>query len=167
MAFRLIVDGHAHEINIVRRKPNLVLRIDGREHEVVSVSEATNGRHTLDIDGTPVSFARARSGDDIVVRLDGHTYDIGIVDLRAAAEGEGGGQDAIKAPMPGTVVSVQKSAGDVVQRGETLLTIESMKLQMAIAAPRDGTVAALLKHYGETFEKDEIIVRLEPLSGKV
>jgi 3-methylcrotonyl-CoA carboxylase alpha subunit len=96
--------------------------------------------------------------------VDGRTFDVQIVDPRAAAEGEGGGQDAIKAPMPGTVVSVQKAVGDAVKRGETLLTIESMKLQMAITAPRDGIIEALLKRYGETFEKDEVIVRLEQVS---
>jgi biotin carboxyl carrier protein len=62
--------------------------------------------------------------------------------------------------MPGAVVSVDKAAGEPVKRGETIVTIESMKLQTALVAPRDGVVAEILRKEGETFEKDEVIVRL-------
>ena len=56
---------------------------------------------------------------------------------------------------------MHKQQGEDVLRGETIVTIESMKLQTALAAPRDGRIAALLRREGETFDKDEVIVRLE------
>jgi biotin carboxyl carrier protein len=62
--------------------------------------------------------------------------------------------------MPGTVVSIHKSAGNIISRGDALLTIESMKLQMALSAPRDGVVAEILRQEGERFDKDDIVARL-------
>jgi biotin carboxyl carrier protein len=52
-----------------------------------------------------------------------------------------------------------------VARGETLVTIESMKLQMTLLAPRDGRLAGVRRGVGETFDKDEIVAELEPLGG--
>jgi biotin carboxyl carrier protein len=164
MATTLIVDGRTHEVEIVRRRPNLVLSIDGREHEIAGTGTSADGRRSIELGGRELDFARAHMGENVVVRLDGRTFEVAIVDPRAAAEGAGGGQDVIRAPMPGTVVSVQKSAGESVKRGETVITIESMKLQTALPAPRDGAIEALLKREGETFEKDEVIVRLKAAS---
>ena len=75
--------------------------------------------------------------------------------------------DHVKAPMPGAVVSVHKAVGDTVKRGETIVTIESMKLQTALVAPRDGVIAELNRKEGESFEKDEVIARLEAAAGEV
>jgi 3-methylcrotonyl-CoA carboxylase alpha subunit len=164
MAFRLTVSGGAHTIEIIRRRPHLVLSIDGREHEVSAPGEFGDGRLAIEIAGVVAHFVRARCGDAQVVRLGGRNFEIGIIDPRAEAAGAGGGHDDVKAPMPGAVVSIHKSVGEAVLRGETLVTIESMKLQMALAAPRDGIVAAFLRSEGERFEKDEIIARLEAIA---
>ncbi len=161
MGFRITVDGHSHAIEIVARRPHLVVRIDGREHEVSATGTLEDGRQTIEIAGTPLHFTRAHAGDSLIVRLNGRTFDTAIVDPRSETAGAGGGLDHIRAPMPGSVVSVHKQQGEDVLRGETIVTIESMKLQTALAAPRDGRVAALLRREGETFDKDEVIVRLE------
>jgi acetyl/propionyl-CoA carboxylase alpha subunit len=160
MAFKIMVDGASHEIEIVRRRPHLVVRIDGREHEVSATGSLDDGRQTIEIAGEPVHFTRAHAGDRQIVRLKGRTFETAIVDPRSETAGAGGGQDHVRAPMPGAVVSVHKQAGDTVARGETIVIIESMKLQTALVAPRDGVIAKLTRGEGETFEKDEVIVLL-------
>ena len=66
--------------------------------------------------------------------------------------------------MPGSVVEIHKQAGRAVQRGETLVTIESMKLQMALVAPRDGRARrAAERGSARLSSKDEIVAELEPL----
>ena len=47
----------------------------------------------------------------------------------------------VAAPMPGTISSMQVRSGDRVKAGDTLLTLEAMKMETALRAPRDGTVA--------------------------
>jgi biotin carboxyl carrier protein len=165
MAFRLTLDGVVHEIEIVSRRPRLTVRIDGRLREVTGDVVPGDGRHAILVDGTEHATTRARTADTQHVRFGGRSFDVALVDPRAEAGAGGGSHDHIKAPMPGAVVSVQKQAGEAVMRGETVLTIESMKLQTALASPRDGVVGAILKGEGETFEKDEIVARLEPVEG--
>jgi propionyl-CoA carboxylase alpha chain len=52
-------------------------------------------------------------------------------------------EGSLLAPMPGTVVTVHASVGDVVEEGQPLLVLEAMKMQHTIAAPHAGTVTEL------------------------
>ncbi|SMF04442.1 Biotin-requiring enzyme [Tistlia consotensis] len=159
MALALLLGAEAAGIEIVRRRPHLVVRIDGREHEVVERDEA-DGRTRIELDGRPLALACAADGNTRFLRLGGRNLRVSLVDPRdAAAAGEGGG-DEIRAPMPGSVVTLHKAEGEAVLRGETILTIESMKLQTALVSPRDGVVELLLRGEGQTFDKDEVVVRL-------
>lgn len=162
MAFRLTLAGRMHEVTIVRRRPHLVLSIDGREHEIDRLPAFGDGRHLEGVAGQRVAFARAGFHDRQIVRLGGRTFEVGLVDPFTEAAGAGGGQDAVKAPMPGAVVEVHRQAGDRVARGDAVLTIESMKLQTVLSAPRDGVIAGILRAAGAVFEKDEIVAMLEP-----
>ena len=166
MTIRLTADDVVHEVTIARRRPHLVLRIDGEEHEITQLPGSGDGRHMIEIGGHVAGFARATLGDRQVVRFGGRTFEVDRVDPFSREGAGGGGQDVLKAPMPGAVVSVHKQAGESVTRGEVLVTIESMKLQTALPSPRNGVIADILRTEGQTFEKDEIIVMLEPESGK-
>lgn len=167
MALHLTLDGEQHEIEIVRRRPRLRLRVDGREYEIAVETGAQVGR--LAIDGESVAYARALvpgQRETCFVRLDGRTLEIDFVDPREETAGQDHSRDEVHAPMPGAVISVHKGPGDAVTRGETIVTIESMKLQTALNAPRDGRLLEILKGAGEKFDKDELLVRLAPEDGE-
>lgn len=163
MSFKLCLGGSNHQVEIVRRRPHLVVRVDGREYTVEDEGSGESGPDVVEIDGELLALVRSNNARGQVIRFDGRTHDVTLVDPRAEGVDGGSGQNTIKAPMPGAVISIQKKAGEHVARGEIVLTIESMKLQTALPAPRDGVIAAVLRGEGEMFEKDEIIVQLEEL----
>ncbi|MEY2417051.1 MAG: hypothetical protein QOH53_2385, partial [Ilumatobacteraceae bacterium] len=68
----------------------------------------------------------------------------------------------VDAPMQGTIVSVDVSAGDSVVAGQQLMLIESMKMHHAIEAPCDGTVAALLVEAGATVMAGAPVASIAP-----
>jgi acetyl/propionyl-CoA carboxylase alpha subunit len=164
MAVAFSIDGEATSIEIVRRRPRLVLRIGRRDYEVVE--EAHSGsRHRLRVDGEAVEIAACREGDAAFVWLRGRTWNVQWIDPRRAAGGFAENLDEIRAPMPGVIVSVNKAKGEMVRRGEAVVTIESMKLQMSLPAPRDGIVAALNKAVEDSVAKDEIVATLFAAGG--
>ena len=69
------------------------------------------------------------------------------------ADSESGAAGGLTAPMPGRVTLVSVSEGDSVQRGDTLLILEAMKMEHSIIAPADGVVERL--HYGQGDLVDE------------
>ncbi|MDE2488192.1 MAG: acetyl/propionyl/methylcrotonyl-CoA carboxylase subunit alpha [Alphaproteobacteria bacterium] len=76
------------------------------------------------------------------------------------AEG-GGGDGAVRSPMPGKVTAVSVKAGDTVAKGQTLLTLEAMKMEYALAAPFDGKVAELSAQVGAQVSEGAVLAVLE------
>ena len=72
------------------------------------------------------------------------------------------GEEILVAPMPGVVVEIHVAQGDVVGAGQTLLVIESMKLQTAIASEIAGRVSELPLAPGDGFEQAAMLARIEP-----
>jgi oxaloacetate decarboxylase alpha subunit/pyruvate carboxylase subunit B len=70
----------------------------------------------------------------------------------ASAEGT-----ALEAPMPGMVVKWEKKVGDTVKAGETVVTLEAMKMQNALAAPVSGTIKAINFEEGQNVGKNEAL----------
>lgn len=165
MGYKVMLDGQAVTVAILARRPHLVVAIDGRRHVVDATCDGRDGAQNIVVDGHPLSFVRAATNDAVEVRLDGQTLTARPVDAVADAIATGSGANAVKAPMPGTVVTVHRRAGAIVRRGEAIITIESMKLQMALAAPRDGTIEELAVEVGDGFEKDAVLARLAPLAA--
>ena len=61
-----------------------------------------------------------------------------------------GATPLISAPMPGVILSVDVSAGVSVTRGQSLVTLEAMKMRNSIRSPRDGVVQAIHVSAGQS-----------------
>lgn len=68
--------------------------------------------------------------------------------------------DHLVAPMPGVVVNVHAAAGDRVESGQLLVTLESMKMQMEFRAPFAGQVVQTAVQPGQKVEKGALLVQL-------
>ena len=66
----------------------------------------------------------------------------------------------VKSPLPGSVIKVLVSEGQAVKKGDTLLTLESMKMENAIMAEQDGTVKQILVSAGQNVMQDDTLVVL-------
>jgi len=67
----------------------------------------------------------------------------------------------VAAPMPGLVVAVEVSVGEQVQRGDTLLILEAMKMQTAIQAERGGTVKRILARPDHVVDARDLLLELD------
>ena len=71
-------------------------------------------------------------------------------------------RDHIIAPSLGVVLSIQVQTGDRVKQGQTLLKLESMKVEIAISAPRDGVVSVVYGEHDQIVQSGEHLISLEP-----
>ena len=70
------------------------------------------------------------------------------------------GGEAITAPMPGTILAVNVTAGQAIKKGDVLFILEAMKMENEIMAPADGTVAAVAVTKGATVESGAVLCTL-------
>lgn len=64
----------------------------------------------------------------------------------------------LKAPMPGLILGVSVSEGQQVQKGDTLLILEAMKMENVLKAPADATIKAVKVQKGDRVEKNTILI---------
>jgi len=97
------------------------------------------------------------------VAQNGCTYRLEKPAPRRAASPSGEGAAAgeeVRAPMPAQVRAIQVAQGEAVERGQTLLLLEAMKMEIRIKSPANGRVARLLVSDGQAVEKDQVLVEI-------
>lgn len=87
-----------------------------------------------------------------------------VIDPRGS-EGRSAGAsadlDALSPPMPATVIRVEVKPGDAVAKGDVIVLLEAMKMELPIRAPRDGIVARVNCRPGEIVQPGTPLVDLE------
>jgi urea carboxylase len=83
----------------------------------------------------------------------------------AAGDAAGGdlpvGAEAVESHVPGSVWKLEVKAGERVKRGQTLLVVESMKMEIAVEAPSDGIVVELLVGEGRAVSPGQRVAVLQ------
>lgn len=105
--------------------------------------------------------------DNVEVILRGRLYNASVMDERAMllaeTRGELGGEHgevAVKAPMPGLIVAVSVVEGTAVTKGQTVVILESMKMQNELKAPKDGTVQRIYVAQGQSVEQNKPLLTI-------
>jgi biotin carboxyl carrier protein len=68
------------------------------------------------------------------------------------------GEVQIKSPMPGVIVKTPVGVGELVKMGQTVVILESMKMENELKATRDGVMLGVLVKPGQAVEKGEVLV---------
>ena len=98
----------------------------------------------------------------LTVILDGTNHAIEELDPHAPPEVATAGAGRVISPIPGRVARLLVAPGDTVAKGQTLLVLEAMKMELPLAAPAPGTVAALRCAEGEMVAEGVELVLLDP-----
>ncbi|MCH7663004.1 MAG: biotin/lipoyl-binding protein [Chloroflexi bacterium] len=139
--YQAVVDGETYQVEVVRvQDGEIQLRVNGSQ---IGVDWAErNGKLWVGINGMTYTFEKASAGK------------------RVGSSGSDGG-NLVSAPMPGRVRAVFVTEGEQVERGQTLLLLEAMKMEMRILAPRAGRVIKLKVEAGQQVGKGDVLVAVE------
>src|SRR5207245_255652 len=124
-------------LDLIERAPTLTMMIDGTVWRV-DAQAADNGEVILRLGDRELRAWRSVHGGEVYVKLGARTFHFSYLDPIDRAKEAGSDGNELRAPMPGVVVSVYAQPGDAVRKGQTIVTIESMKLHTAMTAPRDA-----------------------------
>lgn len=94
------------------------------------------------------------NGQPRQIKIEDHTQDVRRTPARKA---EGGNPDHVGAPMPGLIAQINVREQDRVEKGDTLMVIEAMKMQTSIRAERDGVIGALHVQPGQQVDGKDLL----------
>ena len=143
--YRVTVDGRAYAVEAQRP-----------QHGVIVLN--MNGRRTrawVAHDGLQRHVALSAAQAYVLQRPDPRTKQR----RRAPGAADGG----LEAAMPGQVLDVLVHVGDTVERGQTLLLLEAMKMELRMVAPFAGQVRAVRCAAGQVVERGQLLVELQAL----
>jgi biotin carboxyl carrier protein len=137
------------------------VRVDGVE---VAASPEPGGQVRLDKSGDRAWVAAA--GDARWVFLDGRTYLFKVQKGRTSRR-HTAHHESLTAPMPATVRRINVAVGERVKRGDTLIVLEAMKMELPVKAAADGVVELINCRESELVQPGTTLIELEAGIGEV
>ncbi len=144
--YRAVIDGQTYDIPFVHSEQGGLSFLLGDRSHTAQVAVDGNARWVF-MDGKPFVL-NVRTG-------------VGRGRGREGSGTTGGGDKLVVSPMPGQVRAVQVEQGAEVEKGQTILLLEAMKMEIRVQAPRTGRVTRLLVHQGETVDRDQVLAEIE------
>ncbi len=145
MKYYTSVNGIAHEVELVERLGQLLVKVNGKDLDVDCREVDRLGQLALLVEQKAYGVSIEGAHSEWSITVAGHLYRVQIEDereraARAAERGERKGGGLVKSVMPGVVVKLLVAEGDAVEAGQALLILEAMKMQNEIKAPTAGKV---------------------------
>ena len=113
-----------------------------------SSSGGKGGSYTVTVNGTAYNVTSGPAGDSMSVHVNGTAYNVTFgaagsapssAPVASAAPAVTGGED-VNAPVAGTLLRYAVDNGASVSKGQTVIVLESMKMELEVKAPCDGTI---------------------------
>ncbi len=164
MRYVATIDQRTYAIDIL---PDGKLLVDGEERDAGFLSLDDKSLYSLLVDHISYEGLVEEIDGQYNVLLWGALYTVKVMDERelrlakaSAAFVPAGGELSIRAPMPGLIVDVPVTPGQEVRAGQTLVILESMKMQNELKIPRDGRVHQIHVKPGDSVEHNKILITI-------
>jgi len=126
----------------------------------VQLQRSTDGALTFLIDGQPHHALVAQDGSQYWVALNAQSYTLTKIEKSARRRTHSPAEHNLTASMPGQVIKLLVSEGELVTHGQALLVLEAMKMEVRVNAPYAGIVSKLLCEVGQIVERGQPLLEL-------
>ncbi len=164
MKYITTVNGQEYIIEIDQKTE---ITVNGERHGVDFQQLAESGTLSLLIDNRSLEAIVEEREDAWEVLLHGELYAVHVQDERAyrLAQARGKLSDAseavvIRSPMPGLILDVLVEEGAHIGQGQTVVILESMKMENELRAGRDGVVTRVHVGKGDSVEKNQELIAI-------
>jgi biotin carboxyl carrier protein len=147
---------------------SILLKIGGREHTLRLLKSGTNEFEFI-LDNT-FHYAKILQSGSAEVRLivDGqpltvkkHSKLTEVLEKASALSGVGGGDRNLTSQIPGRIVNISAKPGTDVKKGDVIVVLESMKMQVAVKAHKDGNLKEIKVKQGASVARNDVIAVIE------
>jgi acetyl/propionyl-CoA carboxylase alpha subunit len=153
--------GETHDLDLVPTASGWTLQHGGKSTDV-HIQEITPGQLLVQIGEQRHRVSIARDRDQRYAAYNGQVYTAQRLQKRPSAAESTLANNRIEAPLTGKVLVVSVKPGEQVTKGQTLLILESMKMETALTASMDAQVKNLSCHVGDQVSLGQLLVELDP-----
>jgi biotin carboxyl carrier protein len=158
------------QAEVVRTTENdsVLIEIGGKEHTLRLLKARTNEFEFI-LDNTYHHAKILQSGSsEVKLIVDGqpltvkkHSKLTEVLEKASAIGGVGGGDRNLTSQIPGRVVTIPVKIGTEVKRGDVILVLESMKMQVAVKAHKDGNLKEIKVKQGASVARNDVLAIIE------
>jgi biotin carboxyl carrier protein len=165
MEFQLTIDGEDYSVTMERGSEGFEVKIGGQS-ESVDAAFADSNTVSLFFGERAVTVHIAFDGEKVYASVDGVKFEMEKNRAASPAErlhGRGGplqAETVISTPMPGQIVKIQVEEGEIVEPGQNLFIVESMKMENQIKSSIKARVEKVHFGDGDPVEANAPIVEL-------
>ena len=158
-AFQFKIGDDERTVQVEAEGEQFCVRVGERVFKIAAQADES-GRLDLCVDGRRRRVYAARLGELTYVWLDGEVWTLVKPDPRRRSPQPLDSGGSLEAAMPGRVLDVLVTEGDAVKRGDTLVLLEAMKMELRIQSAGDGVVGKVLVRPGQIVERGQKLVEL-------
>ena len=142
------INGKEHSIKIVGLKNSILEFILDNSYRTAKILEFGSSHIKL-----------LMKGEQIVLKK--HSKLTEIFEKSMALGGSSSGENKLLSQIPGRVVSIMVKAGDQIKKGDSVIVLESMKMQVAVKAHKDGQIRDTKVKIGDTVSRNDVVAVIE------
>lgn len=142
------INGKEHSIKIVGLKNSILEFILDNSYKTAKILEFGSSHIKL-----------LMNGEQIILKK--HSKLTEILEKSMALGGSSSGENKLLSQIPGRVVSIMVKAGDQIKKGDSVIVLESMKMQVAVKAHKDGQVKDTKVKIGDTVSRNDVVAVIE------
>lgn len=157
------------EGEVLRTTSNSVLvKIGGKQHTLRLLKTGTNEfefvlgntfHHAKILKSGSAEVKLVLDGQPLTVRK--HSKLTEVLEKASALGGAGGGDRNLTSQIPGRVVNISAKAGSDVKKGDVIVVLESMKMQVAVKAHKDGSLKEIKVKQGASVARNDVLAVIE------
>ena len=131
------------------------IKINGNDYNVV-IDEVEETSAKVEVNGTPyaVEFERSEAKPRKIVTVVNKAKAVPAAPVapaqKVSAPAAAAGETIVNSPLPGVVLSINKNVGDTVNKGDTVMILEAMKMENNIEATASGKIVKFLAQKGDS-----------------
>lgn len=149
-------------------KNSVLVKIGGKQHSLRLLKTGTNEfefmldntfHHTKILQSSSAEVKLLIDGQPLTVKK--HSKLTEVLEKASALGSAGGGDRNLTSQIPGRVVNIAAKAGAEVKKGDVIVVLESMKMQVAVKAHKDGNLKEIKVKQGASVARNDLLAVIE------
>ena len=142
------INGKEHSVKIIGLQNSILEFIIDNSYRTAKI---------LEFDSSHIKILM--NGEQIILKK--HSKLTEILEKSVALGGSSSGESKLLSQIPGRVVSINIRAGDQINKGDSIIVLESMKMQVAVKAHKDGQIRDIKVNVGDTVSRNDVVALIE------